>query len=145
MMPFAPVLAAASLVVTVADNVPHYDVKPTCRAAIEMMGSQGRTVDSCMRSENEARAEVVKHWPKTPKDEQQRCAQTALHSGSPSYVELLICIEMHRDSRTRAQQLKDEQAAKAKEAQAEQAKAKQEQAAAAKAKLQKTGAKPANQ
>jgi hypothetical protein len=134
MLPFAPALAAASLFLTVADNVPHYDVKPTCRAAIEMMGSQGRTVDSCMRSENEARADVVKHWPQTPKDEQQRCAQTALHSGSPSYVELLICIEMHRDSRNRAQQLKDEQA-----------KAKQEQAAAAKAKVQKTGAKPSSQ
>jgi hypothetical protein len=130
MMPFAPALAATSLFLTVADNVPNYDIRPTCRAAIEMMGSQGRTVDSCMRSENEARADVVKHWPKTPKDEQQRCAQTALHSGSPSYVELLICIEMHRDSRTRAQQLKDEQAAKAKEEQA-----------AAKAKVQKT-AKP---
>jgi hypothetical protein len=130
MMPFAPALAATSLFLTVADNMPNYDVKPTCRAAIEMMGAQGRTVDSCMRSENEARAEVVKHWPQVPKDEKTRCAQTAMHGTSPSYVELLICIEMNRDSRTRQQQLKDEQA-----------KAKEEQAAAAKVKVQKT-AKP---
>jgi len=75
-----------------------------------MMGSQGRTVESCMASEIAAREEIVKHWPQTPKDEQTRCAQTALQGGSPSYVELLICLEMNRDSRTRAQQLKAEQA-----------------------------------
>jgi len=128
MMPFAPALLASNLFLTVADNVPTYNMQPTCRAAIEMMGSQGRTLDSCMRSEAEARAEIVKHWPQVPQEEKSRCMQTALQGGSPSYVELLICLEMNRDSRTRAQQLKDEQA-----------KAKLEQA---KAKPQKPAAKP---
>jgi hypothetical protein len=107
-MPFALTLAAAGLVLTVADTVPTYDVKPTCRAAVEMMGSQGRTVDNCMASETAAREEIAKHWPQTPKDEKTRCAQTALQGGSPSYVEFLICLEMNRDSRARQQQLKDE-------------------------------------
>jgi hypothetical protein len=110
MMPFALTLAAAGLVVTVADTVPTYDMKPTCRAAVEMTGSQGRTVDNCMASEIAARDEIAKTWPQVPKDEQTRCAQTALQGGSPSYVEFLICLEMNRDSRTRQQQLKDEQA-----------------------------------
>jgi hypothetical protein len=110
MMPFAPVLVASSLFLTVADTAPTYNVKPTCRAAIEMMGSQGRTVESCMASENEARAEIVKHWVTVPPDEKTRCTQTAQQGGSPSYVELLICLEMNRDSRTRAQELKAEQA-----------------------------------
>jgi hypothetical protein len=39
--------------------------------------------------------------------------QTALERGSPSYVELLICIEMNRDSRVRQQQLKNDQKFKA--------------------------------
>ncbi len=60
MMPFALVLAGSSLFLTVADAVPKYDVRPTCRAAIEMMGSQGRTVDSCMASETAARDEIAK-------------------------------------------------------------------------------------
>src|SRR5262245_3797423 len=128
MMMSALALAASGLFLTIADKVPTYDMKPTCRAAIEMMGSQGRTVESCMRSETEARAEIVKHWALAPQEEKTRCTQTALQGGSPSYVELLICLEMNRDSRTRAQQLKDEQA-----------KAKLEQA---KGKPQKPAAKP---
>jgi hypothetical protein len=63
-----------------------------------------------MASETAARDEVAKIWPQVPKDEQTRCAQTALQGGHPSYVELLICIEMNRDSRTRQQLLKEEQA-----------------------------------
>ncbi len=110
MMPFALVLAGSSLFLTVADAVPKYDVRPTCRAAIEMMGSQGRTVDSCMASETAARDEIAKDWARVPNDEKTRCVQTALQAGSPSYVELLICIEMNRDSRVRQQQFKDEQA-----------------------------------
>jgi hypothetical protein len=110
MMPFALTLAATGLFLTVADKVPTYDMKPTCRAAIEMMGNQGRTVETCVASETAARDEVAKIWSQVPNDERTRCAQTALHGGSPSYVEFLICLEMHRDSRTRAQQLKDEQA-----------------------------------
>jgi hypothetical protein len=110
MMPFALTLAAAGLVLTVADKVPTSDMKPTCRAAIEMMGNQGRTVESCVASETAAREEIVKIWSQVPDDERTRCAKTALQGGSPSYVEFLICLEMHRDSRTRAQQLKAEQA-----------------------------------
>src|SRR5262245_28503178 len=110
MMPFALTLAASGLLLTVADTVPTIDVKPTCRAAIEMMGSQGRSVESCMSSETAARDEIAKVWPQVPKEEKTRCAQTALRGGSPSYVELLICLEMNRDSRVRQQQVKEEQA-----------------------------------
>jgi hypothetical protein len=110
MMPFALTLAAAGLVLTVADKVPTHDMKPTCRAAIEMMGNQGRTVESCVASEIAARDEIVKMWSQVPNDEKTLCAKTALQGGSPSYVEFLICLEMNRDSRTRAQQLKAEQA-----------------------------------
>src|SRR5262245_8677129 len=78
MMPFAPALLASGLFLTVADNVPTYNMQPTCRAAIEMMDSQGRTLDSCMRSEAEARKEIVKHWPQVPQEEKTRCMQTAL-------------------------------------------------------------------
>jgi hypothetical protein len=49
MLPFALALAGSSLILTVADEIPNYNMQPTCRAAVEMMGSQGRTVESCMR------------------------------------------------------------------------------------------------
>jgi hypothetical protein len=48
MMAFAMLLIGSGLVINVADAVPRYDMKPVCRAAIDMMGNQGRTVESCM-------------------------------------------------------------------------------------------------
>src|SRR6476469_5132640 len=37
------------LVVSVADTVPRYDVRSTCRAAVALAGgSEGRTVENCM-------------------------------------------------------------------------------------------------
>jgi hypothetical protein len=42
MMAFAMLLIGSGLVVNVADTVPRYDMRPTCRAAIDMMGNQGR-------------------------------------------------------------------------------------------------------
>jgi hypothetical protein len=62
MLPFALALAGSSLILTVADEIPNYNMQPTCRAAVEMMGSQGRTVESCMRGETQAREELAKHW-----------------------------------------------------------------------------------
>jgi hypothetical protein len=67
-------------------------------------------MDTMLASETAAREEVVKVWPQFSDQEKIRCAQTARQGGSPSYIELLICLEMNRDARTRQQQLKDEQA-----------------------------------
>jgi hypothetical protein len=109
-MSFTLTLIASSLVLTVAETVPIYNIRPTCQAAIEMTGNQGRTAEICMASEPAAREEIVKVWPHFPDQEKIRCAQTARQGGSPSYIELLICLEMNRDARTRQQQLKDERA-----------------------------------
>jgi hypothetical protein len=112
-MPVLFAFAVPALFLTVADVVPNYDVRPTCKAAMDMMGHQGRTVDNCMDSEKAAHADVAKNWSTVPKEEKTRCVQTALERGSPSYVELLICIEMNHDSRMRQQQLKNEPKLKA--------------------------------
>jgi hypothetical protein len=112
-MPVLFAFAIPALFLTVAEVVPNYDVRPTCKAATDMMGNQGRTVQSCMDSEKAARDDIAKNWAAVPKEEKTRCVQTALERGSPSYVELLICIEMNRDSRVRQQQLKNDQKLKA--------------------------------
>ena len=107
-MPVLFAFAIPALFLTVADVVPNYDVRPTCKAATDMMGNQGRTVQSCMDSEKAARDDVAKNWSGVPSEEKKRCVQTALERGSPSYVELLICIEINRNSRNRQQQLKND-------------------------------------
>jgi hypothetical protein len=93
-------LLSFGLVINVADTVPRYDVKPTCQAAINLTaGAQGRTVESCIAGEEKARKELEKDWSKIPIAERNQCIATMAKGGYPSYVELVICVEMTRDSR----------------------------------------------
>ena len=107
----AMLITSLGLIVTVADTVPRYDVRSTCSKAVALtaMGEGSRTVASCMTGEEAARKEVEKDWTKTPAAERTQCVSTVRADSSPSYVELLICLEMTRDSRKRQE---DERAAK---------------------------------
>ena len=96
----AMLLTSLGLVVQVADAVPRYDIRRTCRAAVTLAaGSEGRTVDSCVAGEEAARKDLEKQWAKVPAAERTQCVGTVAVGGSPSYVELIICLEMMRDSR----------------------------------------------
>ena len=99
----AMLLTSLGLVVNVADTVPHYDVRSTCRKAVALtaMGEGGRTIESCVAGEDAARKDVEKDWTKIPAAERTQCVSTVRADRSPSYVELLICLEMTRDSRKR--------------------------------------------
>jgi hypothetical protein len=91
-------LVGAGLVVNAADRVPNLDVKSTCAAAIEMTGPTGRTVQSCLDGEMAAHKDLEKNWLKFPSGERTQCVATSA-GGSPSFVELLVCLEMMGDSR----------------------------------------------
>jgi hypothetical protein len=97
----ASLLIAFGLAINVADAVPRYDMKPICRAAVALAaGSEGRNIENCMAGEEEARRQIDKEWSKTPSAERRQCIGTGAVGGSPSYVELVVCLEMMRDSRT---------------------------------------------
>jgi hypothetical protein len=114
------VIAAALLInfgmlINVADTVPRYDIKSTCKAAVALAaGSEGRTIESCMSGEEAAHKDLEKDWAKIPAAERSQCIGTVAVGGSPSYVELLICVEMMRDSRTHHEE--EQRAAKSKKA-----------------------------
>src|SRR5262245_51414326 len=96
----AMLLIGAGLVINVADRVPRYDVKSTCRGAIKLTAdtSQGRTEKNCLAGEEAARKNLAKDWLQFPSLERLQCEST-LAPGSPSYVQLLSCLEMKRDVR----------------------------------------------
>jgi hypothetical protein len=101
----AMLIISLGLVVPVADTVPRYDVRSTCRAAVALAGgTEGRTVENCMATEDTARKDLEKDWAKTPTAERTQCVGTVAVGGSPSYVELLICLEMMQDSRKHQQE-----------------------------------------
>ena len=114
MIPPVPLLAGLGLLINAADTIPHYDVKPTCKAAIDLVatGSEGRTVESCLAGEERARKELEKDWSKVPSAERSQCIATMAKGGAPSYVELVVCLDMMRDSRTHREE--EEQAKKSR-------------------------------
>ena len=101
----AMLLIGLSLVGNVGAIVPTYNVKPTCRAAIEMAGMLGRTVAMCEASEAQARAEIVKAWSGFTDSTKERCIRTGA-GHAPSYVELIICLESVSDQQKRQEEEK---------------------------------------
>jgi hypothetical protein len=99
MMPFAALVVGSSLITVAAEAVPTLKVEASCRAAgIEGMMT-GRTADSCMNDENSARDDLKKAWASFSADDRSHCLSMVSTGGSPSYVELLSCLEMSRDAK----------------------------------------------
>ena len=84
------------LLVTVAD-VPAYDVAPGCRAATTVMPG---SFEACMKDEQNARAKLAATWDGFAGPQRDDCVQAENAGGSPSYVELLTCLQVARDAET---------------------------------------------
>jgi hypothetical protein len=90
-------------VVAVAQNaVPKIDMEKQCRSRAksseEMMGDKNagtRAFDTCMQSEQAAKAALVEAWAKIPPSFKQKCIKTGIYS--PSYAEWISCLEINID------------------------------------------------
>lgn len=95
-------LVATSLLVNVADTMPTFDSAASCRAADaagrSIIAGTGRSASQCVADENDAKAKVQKQWQSFAPADRATCTATAA-AASPSYVELLTCLEMARDVR----------------------------------------------
>jgi hypothetical protein len=103
-MPAAGLFIGSTLILNVAATVPTYNIKPTCRAAVAMVGG-GRTVAMCEAGEAQARDELVKEWPTFTEPTKDRCLKT-MGKHAPSYIELIICLQQNRDQQKRQEQEK---------------------------------------
>lgn len=85
--------------VMATDRVPTLDVRPSCKAAATMGGEGGRTVESCLRSEQTNRDQLAKEWDQFAAADRTRCVQATAGGFEPTYTELLTCLEMARDTK----------------------------------------------
>jgi hypothetical protein len=97
-MPLTALALSAPLVLTAAEQVPTLNVEPSCRAVADGHSPIRRDFNSCMDSENRARADVVKEWDQFKAAYKTHCVQLSTLGGVPSYTELLTCLEMERDA-----------------------------------------------
>ena len=89
-----PIVILASLPLTpVADNMPKFDIARECRSE---GGSQGMQ-EKCAADEAEARDQLQPLWTQSSAIDRTGCVRETRADGSPSYVELLTCLEMARD------------------------------------------------
>ena len=99
-VPFLALLAP--LAMSIADTVPTYNLEPTCRGGMDVVANPNVTPDArlqqCLRDEGAARTELQAKWMQFPAGDRTDCADTA-KIGTPSYVELLTCLEMSDQAR----------------------------------------------
>jgi hypothetical protein len=98
-MPFPILLVGAHLAFAVADSVPKLNVEPSCREAAS--GSIGIKQDMsvCLEDEKSARDQVAKEWSQFSPADRTSCTRLSNTGGTPTYTELLVCLEMARDAR----------------------------------------------
>lgn len=94
---FLAMSLGASLVVSVADKVPEFDVTASCKEVAGFGLALAHNPEHCIKDENTARAELQQKWSTYPAAERSRCvAETMI--GSPSYVDILTCLEMTKEA-----------------------------------------------
>ena len=82
-----------------ADSPPKLDVAPSCAAAARGAVSAGRDKDACLADERTAENALAQNWSKYNAADKTQCIGNVRTGGPPSYVELLSCLEIMRDSK----------------------------------------------
>jgi len=97
---FAAVVLVSNMALAVADDVPKFNVEPSCRATELADVGRGRTLEMCKKEEQDAHDQLDKQWTQFAVADRNKCAQLTHIGGAPSYVELLVCLEMARDTKS---------------------------------------------
>ena len=81
------------------DSVPKLNVRPSCEAAAAGAVIAGRDTKACLDDERGAQDQVTQNWSKYSPTDKAQCVGMVNTGGSPSYVELLSCLDIMKDSR----------------------------------------------
>ena len=84
------VLVAAN---TALADMPKFSINPTCKGTT-VNSPTAPPKDACKHDEEQARAMLQKQWSSFPLTDRQHCTRLTQLGGSPSYVELLTCLQI---------------------------------------------------
>ncbi len=97
LIPFSMVALGAQLVITVADGVPKFDISRGCRVdstqAFDLSTGQNETVKRCVADEQQALTQLQTQWSQFLGSDKAQCTEEANIGGTPSYVDLLTCLQ----------------------------------------------------
>ncbi|MEZ5889013.1 MAG: hypothetical protein R3D52_01395 [Xanthobacteraceae bacterium] len=77
--------------------VPAFDLKKSCKTTEDAALSLGRSVESCISSEEAAREQLENRWAEFPGAKRADCVGMSKIGGIPSYIEVLTCLELAQD------------------------------------------------
>jgi hypothetical protein len=97
-----PIIVLGShLAITVADNVPKFDIARGCR--LDNTASSGLTEEQplrkCVSDEQQALQQLQTQWSQFSESDRATCTTTATSDDTPSYVELLTCLQEAKEVR----------------------------------------------
>jgi hypothetical protein len=97
-----PIIILGSHFVTmVADNVPKFDVARNCR--LDNSASSGLADDEslrkCISDEQQALQQLQTQWSQFAVSDRATCTADTNNGGTPSYVELLTCLQEAKEVR----------------------------------------------
>jgi hypothetical protein len=88
----------ASAALAAADQVPRLNVEPSCQSAAQQAASADY-VTVCRNSEQRAHDQMQQQWSQLNAADKAQCVPASTAGGTPSYTELLTCLELARDVR----------------------------------------------
>jgi hypothetical protein len=91
-------IAVASQGAACAHGPPELDVSTSCRAAARGSVTVGGDKQACLNDERTAKDALAKDWSSFSAISRTQCVGMNRTGGPPSYVELLVCLEIMRDA-----------------------------------------------
>ena len=100
---FSMIALGTQLVVAAADVVPAFDIERGCRVdnaqASDLSTGLNETLETMCRGRAAlARAQLRIHWARFRAADKMECIGEADIGGTPSYVDLLTCLQLAKDA-----------------------------------------------
>jgi hypothetical protein len=99
---FSMIVLGTQLVMTVADGAPKFDIARGCRldsTQADLSTGQNETVKKCVADEHQALTQLQTQWPQYREPDKAQCTEETNIGGTPSYVDLLTCLQLAKEAR----------------------------------------------
>jgi hypothetical protein len=90
-------LVVAQTALAEAAQLPRFNITATCRQAQPLTGDKS-VFQSCMSEESSARNKLAKSWSTFKPGSRTSCVGEAQEGGTPSYVDLLTCLQLDKEA-----------------------------------------------
>src|SRR4051812_317937 len=81
-----------------ADEPPRFNIEASCRAAPALLSQDADPYVGCVRDERAAESSLIRQWASFRGDHRRNCVAETQIGGSPSYADVLTCIQMAADA-----------------------------------------------